>query len=386
MEPRRARRIASAQRRPGRATRPAAGAHAQEPPRGPRRWRGAFALVALIALVAAVPLLRAFRPRSPSATPQASLRGTRGGTAAVPWQVLAAVGGGVPVARSLASGPHGSPWLVVSVPSGRDYLLTPGLTPGLTRGRRGAVREWPIGAATLPAPPWRIQTVGPRHVWLAAGRRELGFDKAHPSFQAYQAPPAAAAATIAGDSAGLYLPSGAPPYALLARLGAGTARRVALPGAAPDAPSPPVGAVIAGPASTALVLVGRSVWALSVPRRQASAWGRLPLGALPQGAAWGDGRLWFATSGGVEDMVPGGRVHALAASQAHPAVGALVYTGGRLWWAGAHAAYAYTPAGRRLQTTPYPVRGTGLLSPDTGGGVWLAVGDRLIDLRPRTGG
>ncbi len=378
MEPRRARRIASARRRPGRANLPSASGRAREAPRGPRRWSGAFALVALVALVAAVPLLRAFRPRPPSAEPQAPLRGTGGGTAAVPWQVLAAVGGGVPVARSLASGPHGSPWLVVSLPSGRAYLVAP--------GRHGAAGPWRLGAGTLSAPPWRIQTVGPRHVWLAAGRRELGFDKAHPRFQAYQASPAAAAATIAGDSAGLYLPPGAPPYALLASLGAGTARRVALPGAAPDATSPPVGAVIAGPAGTALVLVGRSVWALSVPRRQASAWGRLPAGALPQGTAWGDGRLWFATSGGVEEMVPGGRVHSLAASRAHPPVGALVYTGGRLWWAGAHAAYAYTPTGGRLRTTPYPVQGTGLLSPDTGGGVWLAVGDRLVDLRPRTGG
>lgn len=380
MEPRRNRRGPA----PARADRRRRGAPLRSRPS--RRFRPRAG--ALLALAAVAGLILGWRVTHghkghtppPVAAAAASSSSTAGGDVHGPsWQTLPMLGaGGAPTVTAAVADPDGSLWLVAVADGGTPYLVHVS-----TSGEQGAWAVPPPKGAAL-----RIQTIGTDKVWLAAGPLELSFDKTSAAFQTYTVQPALGATTVAGYSVALYVPQtsggavSGPPYVQVAPLGATGARRVPLPQAVTPAAIPPA-AVLPGPAGQALVVVGALVWSVSPKDASAAVWGRLPADADPASAGWGADRLWVGTAtGGIADLDSGGTPQLLAAGASHPPAQrtGLTFSGGRLWWAGAGAAYAYSPASNAVASYPYPVPGIGMLAPGAAGAVWAAVGDRFAVL------
>ena len=391
MQPRRERRIAEARRRTGRDVGPGPeplrppppppqATERPDPTHAPRhlhlRPRAYATLGTLVVLVIAAWVIfgHGAHPRQAQGHPGSVAAGSGFSPTTPPaltWRSLQPVSGALPKVTAVAADPDGSLWLVATATGGAPYLLH-----AVAGGEDG---EWlirPVRAAGGAAV--RIQTVGADKVWLAAGTQELAFDKTTHTLQTYAGAPARAAATVAGYSVGLYLASTGPPYVLVAPLGATRVQRVALPGAQrPTAAG--AAAVLTGPPGTALVLVGDTVWSVDPPAGNAAAWGHLPSGGDASTATWGANRLWFRVGAGVDSLSAAAPPSALAATRTDPPADdtPLTFSNGQLWWAGAAAAYAYTPDAAAVASHPYPAPGTALLAPGPGGATWVAVDDRF---------
>lgn len=331
------------------------------------RARGFVTLGVFAALAVAVWLALGHAGRGPNAhgpSPSATGSGSHPTIGSAAWQGLQPIGGAAPTVTAAAADPDGTLWLVAAAGGGVPHLLHVG--PG------GEDGDWAARAGA------HIQTIGSDKVWLAAGPQEFSFDKTTHTFQSYTSAPALGAATVAGYSVGLYARATGAPYVLVAPLGASKAQRVALPGALRPTGTP-AATVLPGPPAIALVLMGGTVWSVSPLAGTAEVWGHLPPGADPAAAVWGADRLWFPVGAGVESLSPGGTPTPVAAAGAEPPAGGtpLTFSGDRLWWAGADAAYAYAPDGAVVTPHPYPAPGTALLAPGPNGATWVAVGNRF---------